>query len=91
MTEQTISEMSSVYTRSGHTHTRSDSAFSIGPCPAAIRWSFRTASRIAYQVRKISRKINPTIGTLSGLPMIRRKLSSNDPKTKKRLRNPSRP
>src|SRR3954466_5311635 len=36
-TEQTISAISSVYTRSGHTHTRSDSVFSIGSLPAAIR------------------------------------------------------
>src|SRR5712671_3560757 len=34
-TEQTINEMSSVYTRSGHTQTRSDSVFSIGSFPAA--------------------------------------------------------
>src|SRR5205814_5424229 len=32
-TEQRMREISSVYTRSGHTHTRSDSSFSIGPVP----------------------------------------------------------
>src|SRR6476646_9545729 len=72
-TEQRISEMSSVYTRSGHTQTRSDSAFSIGPAPAAIRRSFNTPSRIEYQTKKTSRKINPTIGTLSGLVTTSRK------------------
>src|SRR5947207_11705691 len=41
-TEQTMSEMSSVYTRSGHTQTRSDSAFSIGPVPTANRCALST-------------------------------------------------
>src|SRR5882762_887081 len=65
-TEQTISEMSSVYTRSGHTQTRSDSDFSIGSLPAAIRRSFNTPSRIEYQTKNTRRKMRPTIGTLSG-------------------------
>src|SRR5438270_13045680 len=51
ITEHTISEMSSVYTRSGHTQTRSDSVFSIGSFPAAIRRSFSTASRIENQAK----------------------------------------
>src|SRR3989442_11297496 len=90
-TEHKISEMSSVYTRSGQTHTRSDSAFSIGPCPAAMRRSFSTPSRTEYHTKKRSRKIKPTIGTLSGLVTINRKFGSNDPKKKKMVRNPSTP
>src|ERR1700681_2660571 len=65
MTEQTMSEMSSVYTRSGHTQTRSDSDFSIGPPPAAIRRSFSTPSRIEYQTKKTRRKMRQRIGTLA--------------------------
>src|SRR5437899_1106508 len=91
ITEQRMSEMSSVYTRSGHTHTRSDSAFSIGPSPAAIRRSFNTASRIEYHTKNRSRKMRPTIGTLSGLVTIRRKLGSNEPTPKKMARNPRMP
>src|ERR1035437_223049 len=72
-TEQRMSAISSMYTRSGHTHTRSDSAFSIDPSPAAIRRSFRTPSRIEYQMKNTSRKIRPTIGTLSGLVTMSRK------------------
>src|SRR6476469_9896043 len=91
MTEKRIRQMSSVYTRSGHTQTRSDSAFSIGPCPAAIRRSFRTASRIAYQTKNTSRKMRPTIGTLSGLVTMSRKFGSKLPIRKNAARKPSTP
>src|SRR6266508_3060727 len=90
-TLQTISEIISVYTRSGHTHTRSASAFSFGPCLAAIRLSFSTASRIEYHVKNTSRKIRPTIGTLSGLVTISRKFGSKDPNRKNTPRIPSSP
>src|SRR5215471_18619343 len=55
MIEHAISEISSVYTRSGHTQTRSDSAFSMGPCPARIRRSLSTPSRIEYQTKNTRR------------------------------------
>ena len=44
-----------------------------------MRRSLYTASRIEYQVKNTSRKINATIGTLSGLVMIRLKFSSVSP------------
>src|SRR5439155_24443872 len=91
MTEHTISEISSVYTRSGHTHTRSDSTFSTGPSPAAMRRSFNTPSRSEYHTKKTRRKIRPTIGTLSGLVTMSLKFGSNDPNPKNTVRNPSTP
>ena len=83
MAVQRIREISSVYTRSGQTQTRSDSCFSMTSSPAAIRSSLRTASRIEYQVKKITRKMSATIGTLSGFAMISTKFSSKSPKAKK--------
>ena len=88
---QRIKAISSVYTRSGQTQTRSDSSFSMGSSPAAIRRSLRTPSRIAYHVKKTTRKMSATIGTLSGLTTIRRKFSSNRPNAKNTARKPIMP
>ena len=59
--------------------------------PAAVRWSFLTASRIEYHVKKMTRKINATIGTLSGLAMISAKFSSKSPHPKNTASTPIRP
>ena len=83
-----ISAISSVYTRSGQTQTRSSSSFSIGGLPSRRRRSFRTAWRMEYHVKKISRKISAEIGTLSGLPTMRRKFSSVSPEEEKDRQEP---
>ena len=90
-TEHTISAISSVYTRSGQTQTRSASAFSSGPSPFAMRRSFNTACRIEYHTKNTSRKIRPTMGTLSGFVMMSLKFGSRPPSTKNSVNTPSAP
>ena len=56
-----------------------------------MRWSFSTASRIEYQVKNTSRKIRPTIGTLSGLVMMSWKFGSRPPRKKNSVRKTEQP
>ena len=89
--EHSTRQINSVYTRSGHTQTRSDSCFSITSSPAATRWSFRSPSRMEYHVKKMTLKIRKTIGTLSAFAINRKKFSSVSPQPKKTTKNPINP
>src|SRR5579872_640911 len=52
-----------------------------------MRRSLMTASRKEYHTKKTSRKMRPTIGTLSGFVTMRRKFGSNEPRKKNSPRN----
>ena len=56
-----------------------------------MRRSFSTASFIEYQTKKTSRKISPTMGTLSGLVMMSRKFGSRPPSPKNSVKTASAP
>ena len=56
-----------------------------------MRRSFSTASFIEYQTKKTSRKIRPTMGTLSGLVMMSLKFGSRPPSPKNSPKTTSAP